>query len=224
MGAITDLHVLGRFYLFPLVSEVQIHWEWSVDASKSEAFDEDGYTGTVDTTVVGSGSGDATLVCSAEKVLPDNMTGPTSGIAPGEFRVYRRIGSMGPETHRTVTANHTLWGGGAEAGTYGLTETYSVNYDDTSMTDTETVSTITDDPCSISSVILRMGLPTVSVESINVVPVPYWVTPGTPNWTFDRTNLFVPQTKSLERTAEDFGFDTGSCSLSVTLTLLPWGS
>lgn len=185
----------GRRFPWPLVWEVSIDWSFSVDAEKVEDFS--GYTET--TTISGSGSGSIIISLDPHR---GNLSGGAN-VTPEKFIVTRRVTSNVAQARRfQLYCLET-----AVAGTHSITYVSDIDYDDPSETDTSSENEVAGDS-TVSQFEMIIEPDIVTVTSMFVTSDSKWVAPD--DWTFDRADLFLPQTQTLTRTAAEIGYDTGT--------------
>lgn len=213
------LHDYGRFFPFPLISQLSIDWSLSVDATKSETLT--GPARTVTTTLSGSGSGTIVIDCDTHRA---NLGGPDN-VTADKFIVTRRLSA--DASHAEASKNFTLWCNKSPiGGSYSLDTRVETDYDDPGTTDTDTTTTDADDAVVIP-IVLKIGLGQVSVEQFAIgsasqdLALALWLPPD--DWTFDRADLFTAQTFTAAASASALGYDSGTgWEQSITITATPW--
>jgi hypothetical protein len=200
-----------RWFPWPLVWEVSVDWSFSVDGELIE--EGDGFTDT--STITGSGSGNVVISL-------DPVRAPLSGVQNAnaeKFLVTKRL-TLDPAD---AEAFKLFCSSSAEAGTFSVTETLLTEFVDPEQENIETVVP-TEGDAIVSGLEISIGPETVSIDSVALFSaessalIPYWL--PSESWSFDRADLFLPQTQTLTRTAAEIGYDTGTgWEQSVTIQL-----
>lgn len=213
------VHDVGRFFPFPVISQLSIDWSFSVDATKTQVLTSPDRT--VTTTLSGSGSGTIVIDCDPYRA---DLGGPEN-VTAEKFIVTRRLTANPADVE--AAKNFTLWCAKSPiGGSYSIDLRVETDYDDPGTTDTDTTTTDADDAVVIP-IVLKIGLGQVSVEQFAIgsnsqdLALSLWLPPD--DWTFDRVDLFTAQTFTATATAGDIGYDSGTgWEQSITITASPW--